>query len=263
MCVGWPTRAVADVGRIAESGRFARRYGRDAARTSAMKKLDPPKDCETVASTKPDFDELVTDWDVVLRYPEVPASLMLQEWRALRSRRWRWDDKVHIGEARSLRVGDNLRVVLALENKAADFRLLASVRRSCALELGWNLLVSDRWVPSELNPADSPSREWGEWPERSASASWSGELPPQVTVGRLLGNLLPAEDVESGNPGGASAQDGVLSCEGLVGAQHGAPLGHGYAPFRGQPPDPHHRRAHANRLPDGRRVDRSSSRRCS
>lgn len=145
----WPVHVVAQVGRVAERARFARRYGREAARTSTMRRLDPLKDGETVISSALSFNALEPDWDVGVNFPELPARWMFQDWRVLRSRRWKWDDKVHIGDAcsavqaaaafaaagassrRCLRVGDHLGVLLALEReRAADFCLLASVRRS-------------------------------------------------------------------------------------------------------------------------------------
>ena len=58
------------------------------------------------------------------------------------------------GDWRVLRGGDNMGVVLVLELcRSANLALLKQVRYSCIVQLGCNLRVSERWVPSERNPS--------------------------------------------------------------------------------------------------------------
>lgn len=57
-----------------------------------------------------------------------------------------------------VRIGDNLGVVLSLERKGAAGDQLLLVVRWC----WWNIGVTDRCVPSELNSAEEASRVWDE-----------------------------------------------------------------------------------------------------
>eukprot|EP00972_Heterocapsa_arctica_P091062 13435442-Heterocapsa_arctica.AAC.1 len=54
---------------------------------------------------------------------------------------------------------DNLPLCLSLvKGRASSRHLLPSCRTASALALAGNFKVSYRWIPSELNPADEPSR---------------------------------------------------------------------------------------------------------
>ena len=56
-------------------------------------------------------------------------------------------------------IGDNLGVVLALaRGRSADFRMLCRLREICAQSLATGVRCHFRWVPSEMNVADVPSR---------------------------------------------------------------------------------------------------------
>ena len=61
--------------------------------------------------------------------------------------------------SRQLQLGDNMSTVLCFERcRAKDFKILVQVRRDCAYQLARNMHVAFRWVPSEFNSADAPSR---------------------------------------------------------------------------------------------------------
>lgn len=60
---------------------------------------------------------------------------------------------------RHLGLGDNMAVVCSLaKGRASDFPLLHSCRVTFAVALAADMLVTCRWIPSEANPADGPSR---------------------------------------------------------------------------------------------------------
>jgi hypothetical protein len=62
--------------------------------------------------------------------------------------------------SRHLYLVDNMGVALALERcRSKVFPLLNVVRQWCALSLAANIFPAVRWIPSEFNPADAPSRE--------------------------------------------------------------------------------------------------------
>ena len=73
---------------------------------------------------------------------------------------------------RHLILGDNLGVMLALsKGRCRDPRLLNFQRIWSMMWLATGAQASGRWVPSEVNPADTPSR----WHDAEAKASSSGE----------------------------------------------------------------------------------------
>ncbi len=175
----WTEHDVKSATSVSERSRFKRRFGGRPARQSALRRLDALSEPATVITQKPCFDEAEVEWEFERDVPEVDARLMLDtEWSVRGKGAWLYLQAVHVGEARSgveclqdvcvrtgtrdtrvLRIGDNLGVVLAMERKRAGvFPLLQQVRRSIACEFAQNLLVIDRWVPSELNPSDEPSR---------------------------------------------------------------------------------------------------------
>lgn len=59
------------VGGVSERARFSRRFGGEAARASALRRLDPLCDVSTVLSSPPpppDFDQLEADWEISLEF---------------------------------------------------------------------------------------------------------------------------------------------------------------------------------------------------
>ena len=66
----------------------------------------------------------------------------------------------HFGK-RHLHLGDNLGMVLAFDRgRAKAIPLLFCCRRAAALSFASNSVFCHRWIPSEWNPADGPSRRW-------------------------------------------------------------------------------------------------------
>ena len=62
-------------------------------------------------------------------------------------------------DCRLVILGDNLGVVLGAErSRAHSYPLLSCYRRVAALSLARNLIVSHRWIFSEKNSSDKPSR---------------------------------------------------------------------------------------------------------
>ena len=63
--------------------------------------------------------------------------------------------------SRRLLLCDNMSVVLAFERRRAhNFSLLKQVRLFSALAMASNIALSIRWIMSELNPSDPPSRRF-------------------------------------------------------------------------------------------------------
>ena len=61
--------------------------------------------------------------------------------------------------ARQLFLVDSMSAALAFDRcRSKNFRMLRQIRRFCSFALARNMSFSVRWVPSELNPADGPSR---------------------------------------------------------------------------------------------------------
>ena len=98
--------------------------------------------------------------------------------------------------AEALVLSDNMSIVLAIDKgRCADFKLLVVLRKLCALCLVFGLRLRVRWIPSERNLADKPSRDFGlaneafggsgrhpggHHGERQARRRWS---PPSVWAG--------------------------------------------------------------------------------
>jgi len=121
-------------------------------------------------------DELFT---VREGFPEVPISKSWN-WEVDRFGMFKYDEHITMKEARTavwdlehslrdpskhgkhvLRLVDNFGVALALTKmRARSFGLLNLTRRIGALRLATAVVPHYRWVPSELNPSDEPSRRF-------------------------------------------------------------------------------------------------------
>lgn len=114
-----------------------------------------------------------------VRFLEVDtAHVLLSEWRVVAARRWRRRDRNleavalvwgsrSLGRGpwahnrRHLVLGDNMAVVCAAsKGRAAHFPLLRACRALAATSIACSMRVSLRWLPSEINPADAPSRRF-------------------------------------------------------------------------------------------------------
>eukprot|EP00975_Prorocentrum_lima_P008824 1881258-Prorocentrum_lima.AAC.1 len=95
---------------------------------------------------------------------------------------------------RVLVLGDNLAVMCSLcKSRAADWGLLGLCRVSSSISLAANLRVNPRWIPSEHNPADGPSR-------RFEPASFLS-LPVNVQDGAPCTSALAAKSNRMLKPG--------------------------------------------------------------
>ena len=173
-------RSLVDVealGRCRERSRFKKTSLGPRAR--ALWDLDPD-DPLSIRTPPPLADNVGENWVVEGDFPEVPLSFVRDSsWEVTLCDTWKYKMAVHMGEARAavlsagqvamvrsnrgkrhLMIGDNLGVTLALERKrACAYPLLIQIRRLCALSLSTNTFFAWRWVPSEYNPSDIPSRD--------------------------------------------------------------------------------------------------------
>jgi len=118
-------------------------------------------------------------WEVDDAFPEIPHELMRPgDWSVTRAGRWEFTADIHEKEARAmaasierfartrfgrdchrLNLGDNMGDVLVFERgRAKEYPLLVQVRRWCGAALARNIRPAVRWVSSEANVADAPSR---------------------------------------------------------------------------------------------------------
>ena len=131
------------------------------------------------ASPTADPDSDLDEWEVDHTFPEVdPAALLRVDWRVVCHGAYEHSEPIHILEARAQHSGlleahvqsnwygmrtltlmDNMSDVLALERaRAQNYGLLLQLRRSAAMSMVFHIRQSFRWLPSEHNPSDAPSR---------------------------------------------------------------------------------------------------------
>jgi len=175
----WGADVAAEHGRVPERSRYRRKAG--AARAHAFSELQGRA---AALATKPAFEagsekDLGDEWEERPDFPEVPEFLLRPErWTVIRGGRWQRAEDIHLSEARALvsaleRAGrtryglhqrrlylcDNMGVTLALvRGRAKQMPLLRLVRRWAAISLARNLRPTVRWIPSERDVADAPSR---------------------------------------------------------------------------------------------------------
>ena len=182
----WDPAVVASTGRVPERGRF-RLVGQLAARRAALQSAGEAWAAMTLEDDAVEFESEVerdrrgssAGCQTVAGFPEVPASqLFASSWKTVICARWDHAEAIHLLEARAgiaalerlartsygssrrrLFLGDNMSVTLAFERcRAQNFDMLKLVRKKCALVMARNLSVAWRWIASETNPADAPSR---------------------------------------------------------------------------------------------------------
>ena len=178
----WNIADVAEVGRVQERSRFKRNQS-CSARESSLTAAGFVKDSITGSwrSGEIDGEEYLslTGWSLDNDFPEVPARLLRKElWQPRLWGKWQFDEKIINLEARAAvkalkrvalsRFGshvrqlfllDNLSLVLALERcRSRQLDLLKIVRIFCSYCICRGIQPSFRWIPSELNNSDEPSR---------------------------------------------------------------------------------------------------------
>ena len=140
-------------------------------------------------------------------------------WRVEGLGRWTRDEAISILEGRALvravqvaaegyslrscrllMLGDNLGVVLGAErSRAHSYPLLSCYRRVAAISLARNMILSHRWIFSEMNSSDEPSRVFSETGIRQAGCC----------VGQLIHvpDPSPGADITDGAKGRFQCRD--------------------------------------------------------
>ena len=142
-------------------------------------KADPFSDISTVS--KISAGSAWDDFQINDEFVEIPRSfLQSSEWETLFSSRMQMPEHITLLEGRGvvqslrhktraqnsfhkrhLHLGDNLGMTLCLDRgRAKNKQLLFQCRRVAAFNIAADIEVHHRWIPSELNPADAPSRRY-------------------------------------------------------------------------------------------------------
>ena len=180
----WPRSQVQETGRNSERSRF-RRVGPHSAREAALQAAGFVK---KGAAWEPAGDRIVEQlgeagWCLDPSFPEVPAAGLRRElWTPKVWGKWRHPEKILILEARTilmslkrilmtkygcnmrqLLLSDNMSCVLSFErSRSRNFVMLKILREFGAYCLARNVAARVRWIPSELNISDEPSRFYDE-----------------------------------------------------------------------------------------------------
>ena len=165
----WEKEQLADNGGLRERARFAGPLSEALAPRAAALQADMPD----ASSAEIAFLGRAS------RFREVRAAdIRDSKWSVLAARKWKHSANIHILEAGSFRwalkhmartsrwqgrrilfLGDNMAVTCSLSRaRARDWMLLSACRLLCAVSLLADVKINPRWIPSELNPADAPSR---------------------------------------------------------------------------------------------------------
>ena len=168
---------VSDLGRWNERWRFKRLPPSEWAPRRRAMGLDPFSDPFTVVQAE--SVEQVETFEHNSCFPEVPPKLLNpSSWRTVLMGKWKGEESITIKEGRALvlclrRLArsshsrgkkhvilvDNLALSMAIsKGRAKSFPLLRITQQVAALTLVGNFGIRLRWVPSELNVADGPSR---------------------------------------------------------------------------------------------------------
>ena len=172
----WPINIVQSVGRLQERERF-RRTARHSARESALEqaRLSPDGSVDQ-------RDAYEAGFDIDHGFREVPHELLKEDnWSVKLMGKWKHRENIYELESLALlkafsriargRFGHDTRQLLLVDNMAVclafsrcrskNRRVLNIIRKFSAWSLARNVACAIRWVPSELNAADKPSRTQG------------------------------------------------------------------------------------------------------
>ena len=169
----WPLAWVQKVGRMPERERFRRSAGH-SARESALESHFIDGDLQDWSGSLRD-----SGWRLDDKFPEVPSPLLASHrWSTKLMGTWHHAEGIFELESlallkslvriakgrfgrdtRQLLLVDNMAVALAFSRaRSRNTRVLRIIRKFNAWCLGRNIAASIRWIPSELNSADAPSR---------------------------------------------------------------------------------------------------------
>ncbi len=232
------------LGRWQERWRFRRLAPEEWKPRSRASGWDPFRDASTVRGTffeEDDLDQYISNED----FPEVPSSLLRpSRWQTVSMGRWRdTSESITIKEGRALVLAmrrmtrsqqfRGLRHVVLLDNLALcfavgkgrchGFALLRVLQQLSALSLSSGIILRPRWIPSESNLADGPSRaqvepgayrkDWGIWTGEDFSFESPQSDPSETSLVNLQNNICQEGDRQSqvedafthhGKQGGAS-----------------------------------------------------------
>ena len=170
----WPREVVSRVGRNIERSRF-KRLGSHSA--SAGFQHDGQNWGPLTETSAKRLNE--AGWGVDPGFEEVPSGALKRNlWSPVFWGAWKYKENIGVLEARTvlkslkricltryghdirhLHICDNLGVVLSIERfRSKNYKLLKIIRCIAAYCFCRNISFSIRWVPSELNIADEPSR---------------------------------------------------------------------------------------------------------
>ena len=178
----WNSQDVADCGRRLERARF-RKAASTKAREHALSSAGFVRDELTEGWRRKEIeDEELLDasgWEVVDDFVEVPSKFLAKplwepklwgrwnfragilelEGRALVKSLRRVALSVFGSDIRQLLLVDNLAVALSFDRfRSRSYPLLKQIRRFASYLLARNITATVRWIPSELNNSDEPSR---------------------------------------------------------------------------------------------------------
>lgn len=178
----WKREDVMSVGRVKERCRF-KRSSSHSAREASLTSAGFVRDSVTGQWRAGEIDGTdyleQSGWELVDNFPEVPARLLHKDlWVPRLWGKWSFEESILILEARAaakalrrvamsvfgnhvrqLFLFDNMSLVLALErSRSRQFGLLKRIRLFNSYCIARGIQPSFRWLPSELNNADEPSR---------------------------------------------------------------------------------------------------------
>ena len=227
VCFGsWPEGSTARTGRTNECAWFKRLPGR-SARDHFFAQSGIEGDGDGGWKLR---SAHTVEWAETEDFPEVPLDLLAGElWTPVISRPWKEEasEDIYIFEMRALLRGiealisefsledcrivclvDNMSVALSVSRRRSkDFVALTLIRRIVALALVFNIKVVVRWIPSEANCSDAPSRLADADDVETSSSLYS-------VISSLLGRDGAQEDSHAGSTAALGRPDlGVLEEE--------------------------------------------------
>ena len=176
----WPKDLVAESGRVQERSRFRRRDSHSARESALVAAGFHLKGTTWSPVDEKTMNEIAeSGWEVVDDFPEIPSGALKRNlWTPVFWGKWEHKENIGILEARTilksikrvcmtryghdirhLHLSDNLGVVLSIERyRSRNFKVLKVIRCIAAYCFSRNVQLAIRWIPSELNVSDEPSR---------------------------------------------------------------------------------------------------------
>ena len=209
-----PTGEIRKMGRWQERWRFKRLPVSEWKPRERWKGRDPFSDPFTTIGSLDTYDDL-ENFTPNDEFPEVPSNVLNpSEWSTMKMGRWK-DTSEHItlkeGRAvvlalrrmtrnsryrgkKHLILVDNLALGFALgKGRSSNFAMLRVLQQVAALSLASGIQLRPRWIPSEFNVADGPSR--GQKRPGSYSPEWKANTQVQSSYASSHKWQSPASQV--------------------------------------------------------------------